>query len=60
MGNNSFQNLICIVHQGINHDKPFFPNISSVNMLMFMTNCYTFLQTKHDWIQDCVGFILNL
>ena len=27
-----------IVHQGMNHDKPFSQNISDVNILMFMTN----------------------
>ena len=27
-----------IVHQGMNHDKPFSQNISDVNILMFMTD----------------------
>ena len=32
-----------IVQQGMNHDKPYYLNMSSVNMLIFMTNYYTFL-----------------
>ena len=31
-------NTTYIVHQGMNHDSPFFSNISSANMLFFMTN----------------------
>ena len=32
-----------IVQQGMNHDKPYFSNMSGANMLIFMTNYYTFL-----------------
>ena len=38
-----FDYSIDIVQQGMNHDKPYFLNMSSVNMLIFMTNYYTFL-----------------
>ena len=32
-----------IVQQGMNHDKPYFSNVSGVNMFMFMANYYSFL-----------------
>ena len=32
-----------IVQQGMNHDKPYFSNMSDVNMLIFMANYYSFL-----------------
>ena len=31
-----------IVQQGMNHDKPYFLNMSGVNMLIFMANYYNF------------------
>ena len=34
---------LAIVQQGMNHDKPYFSNMSGINMLIFMTNYYTFL-----------------
>ena len=41
MGN--FLEHIYVVQQGMNHDKPYFSNMSGVNMLMFMANYYSFL-----------------
>ena len=41
---------IGIMQPGINHDKPYFSNISGVNMLMFMANYYTFCK------QDINGY----
>ena len=31
-----------IVQQGMNHDRPYFSNISGVNMLILMANYYSF------------------
>ena len=48
------------MQQGMNHDKPYFSSMTGVNMLMFMADYYSFLQTRHQWVQDCVVFVLNL
>ena len=48
------------MQQGMNHDKPYFSNISGVNMLIFMGNYYSFLYTRCQYVQDCVVFVLNL
>ena len=39
----SIPTIACIVQQGMNHDKPYFSNMSGVNMLIFMANYYSFL-----------------
>ena len=43
MCRDNFKNYI--VQQGMNHDKPYFSNMSGhgINMLIFMANYYSFL-----------------